>query len=63
VSLAAPKVNPGAQAAPPAAQGATAFQLGGDQTPYSRVGGNVGRLALRVGQVPASAPTASTTGV
>lgn len=47
MSLAAPKVNPGAQAAPPAAMGADALKLGSDNT-TARQSGAVGRLALRI---------------
>ena len=59
MSLAAPKVNPGAQAAPPASMGATDLTLGGGQdATLARTQGAVGRLALRVGKPASSTPQA-----
>lgn len=46
--FAKPKVNPPAPAPTPAAQGADALKVGGDDT-LTRTRGALGRLALRVG--------------
>lgn len=61
MSLAAPKVNPGAQAAAPAAQGADALQLGSaSDSTTTRTQGSIGRLALRVGpQTPTTSTSSS----
>jgi hypothetical protein len=59
MSLAAPKVNPGAQAAPPAAMGADALRVGSDNT-VARTQGAIGRLALRVGKAKTASPTSTT---
>lgn len=58
MSLAAPKVNPGAQAPAPAAMGATDLRVGGgSEATLARTSGAVGRLALRVGKPAPSTPS------
>lgn len=49
MSLAAPKVTPGAQSPAPAAMGADALKVGSDNT-VARTAGATGRLAFRVGK-------------